>query len=266
MSKAFSLLLPEVQLMFHVKHGVEQPAAEEAGKTRGAEMFHVKHQENATLLLAGGRAPSPSWLRHVHAENDLDVYCADRGTDYALGAGLAPRLVVGDCDSSSPLSYDQAEALGAQLEVHPPAKDDTDLQLLLQKLPPAPLLASGIWGGRFDHLFSNVYSLLDFKNASGAQVVLADEQELLVLLTAGESVELQLVACTMVQALSLLPLTASTKVSCSGVRWPLEEAELSQQHPYAISNEALGTKVVCSCHEGVVGLYIHWQEEDYRKS
>ena len=35
----------------------------------------------------------------------MSVYCADKGVDYALAAGLSPSLVVGDCDSSSPAFY-----------------------------------------------------------------------------------------------------------------------------------------------------------------
>ena len=260
MIRGFSLLLPEAHLMFHVKHNGEQQDALPMEKANISEMFHVKHQQPSTLLLAGGRTPSSGWLKQVVAGNKLSVFCADRGVDYALGAGIVPQLVVGDCDSSSPYSYAQAEALGARLEVHPPAKDDTDLQLLLQKLPTAPLLASGIWGGRFDHLFSNVYSLLEYKKQRDVQVVLADEKELLVLVTGGESMELDLLAPHKMHALSLLPLSEATVVSCSGVRWSLEKAKLSQQRTYAISNEAVSDRVLCICHAGAVGVYVHWQD------
>ena len=169
-----------------------------------------------------------------------------------------PQLVVGDCDSSSPAFYEQAQALGAKLELHPPAKDDTDLQLLLKSLSPAPLVASGIWGGRFDHLFSNVYSLLQFKKQHDTQVLLADEHELMVLLCSEEEVTLQLEHAEKVQALSLIPLSATAVISLDGVRWPLAKAALKQQHPYAISNEVIAEFIQCLCHEGDVGLYIHW--------
>lgn len=260
MIQDFSLSLPNIKLMFHVKHkdqmrlGFLQESSELA-KT----MFHVKHQKEISLLLAGGRAPAKDWLRAVHLNNTLAVYCADKGVDYALGASLLPQLVVGDCDSGSPDFYDKAQSLGAKLELHPPAKDDTDLQLLLQKLPPAPLLASGIWGGRFDHLFSNVYSLLEFKQKHGTHVIMADEQEMMLLLTADEKVEINLEMPKKVHALSILPLSESAVVSCSGVRWSLLDAELTQRRPYAISNEALEKSISCTCHKGALGLYVHWQ-------
>ena len=163
MSSDFSVLLPNVSIVFHVKHGAAEMAATLAQPQQNSSVFHVKHEQQAILLLAGGREPACEWLKRVAQANALAVYCADKGVNCALVAQLAPQLVVGDCDSSSPAFYEQAQALGAKLELHPPAKGDTDLQLLLKSLSPAPLVASGIWGGRFDHLFSNVYSLLQFK-------------------------------------------------------------------------------------------------------
>ena len=104
-----------------------------------------------------------------------------------------------------------------------------------------------------------MYSLLAHKEKQGSQVVLADDKELLVLLTAAESVEVSLTSISSVQAISLLPLAASSTVSVAGVRWPLQEAELTQQRPYAISNEPLESKLTCTCHGGKIGLYFHWQ-------
>ena len=268
MSRAITLTLPEVQLMFHVKHQPEQ-------ESQSNIMFHVKHDEKestapaefcnanqsttaqTTLLVAGGRAPAKTWLQSLG--KDFPVYCADKGASYALEAGLSPALVVGDGDSAAHAIYERAHKLGAKLDIHPPAKDDTDLQLLLEQLPQGNLIATGIWGGRFDHLYSNVYSLLAHKEKQGSQVVLADDKELLVLLTAAESVEVSLTSLSSVQAISLLPLAASSTVSIAGVRWPLQEAELTQQRPYAISNEPLGSKLTCTCHSGKIGLYFHWQ-------
>lgn len=59
----------------------------------------------------------------------------------------------------------------------------------------------------------------------------------MLLLTEGESVELKLQAAE--EAVSLLPLSESTVVDFTGVRWPLQQATLCQLYPYAISNEVL---------------------------
>ena len=259
MSNEFALVFPDARIMFHVKRQADEQEGCGQAQQQGTTMFHMKHQPQYSLLLAGGRKPDKIWLQKLAQANNFTVYCADKGVDYALAAQLVPKLVVGDCDSSSPTLYAKAQELGATLELHPPAKDDTDLQLLLAKLPEQDLIATGIWGGRFDHLFSNVYSLLAFKEQRHCQVILADAEELMLLLTSEDVVEVELADVANVQALSLLPLAQNSMVSIEGVRWPLEKAVLNQERPYAISNEIIKKQIKCTCHLGKVGLYIHWQ-------
>lgn len=231
--------LPECGVTFHVKHGGE-----------AAPGFNV--------AVAGGRAPDQGWLRELARQKK--IYCADRGTQYCLEAGLSPALVVGDCDSADKEIYAKAGSLGAQIFVHPTAKDDTDLQLLLESLPQGDVVATGIFGGRFDHLFSNVYSMLAFKKRRACRVLLADEREFLLLLGGGENVEIYLKNKEAVGAISLLPLSASCRVDIGGVRWPLADALLTQARPYAISNEPQNEKFTCGCLSGSVGLYIKWRD------
>lgn len=228
----------------------------------GAQLlFHVKHcPGNTNLVIAGGRSPATAWLASLR--DYASVHCADKGAQYALAAGLVPTCVFGDEDSATQGTFAQAASLGAQVARFPAYKDDTDLQLLLANLPKENVLATGIWGGRFDHLFSNVYSLLAHKRKQDVQVVLADERELLVLLTADEAVEISFDAPSAVEAISLLPLDATNNLSITGVEWELEKAELMQARPYAISNVLAQGNTSCCCkvHAGAVGLYISWKK------
>ena len=201
---------------------------------------------------AGGRKPDLNWFKNAVAGKK--VYCADKGIEICLDAGMKPGLLCGDADSAGKDYLQLAQQQNIKTVQFNPAKDDTDLQLLLTMLPQkAPLLITGIWGGRFDHLYSNVFSLLAYKQKSGVPVIMADEAEVMVLLTSGESLEF-----TPQQdftALSLLPLTDS-KVSISGVRWPLEKAPLLQNNPYAVSNEITADVVKVKCHGGWTGFYL----------
>ena len=102
-------------------------------------MFHVKHHAAALypadtlLVVAGGRGPKTDWLHSV--SSGKKIYCADRGAEYCLAAGCVPAELFGDCDSSSQAVYRQARAAGTAVHSFNPAKDDTDLQLLLHNLP-----------------------------------------------------------------------------------------------------------------------------------
>ena len=245
-TKIFSLPELELQAMFHVKHSLQ---AEENASDVSRETSLVSP---TLIVVAGGRAPQAEWLKAVSKENA--VYAADRGAACCLAAGIIPKVLYGDCDSTTEAVYEAALRSGTQVMRFNPAKDDTDLQLLLKNLPAGDIVATGIWGGRFDHLYSNVYTLLGMKQQRNCQVVLADEQELMLLLTAGEAVELRLQA--QAEAISLLPLSAAACVDFTGVRWPLKKATLKQLYPYAISNEAASEKIYCGCYDGALGLYI----------
>lgn len=222
-------------------------------------MFHVKHEgsKKTNVVVAGGREPSKSWLRVVASQRE--IYCADRGAEYCLRAGRRPDVLVGDCDSANAATYLKANDLGTTIFFHPKRKDDTDLQLLLKQIQEGDVIATGVFGGRYDHLFSNIYSLLDFKKQRGCRVVLADDKEFLLPLQADEKVEIYLNNKERVLGVSLLPLSAQCRVNIDGVRWPLKQAELTQTRPYAISNEPLYDKFTCSCEAGDVGLYISWR-------
>lgn len=222
-------------------------------------VFHVKHEgsKKVNVVVAGGRAPAKGWLRAISSQRE--IYCADRGAEYCLSAGHPPTVLVGDGDSADEAAYSKARKLRTRVFLHPQDKEDTDLQLTLKKIKEGDVLATGVFGGRLDHLFSNIYSLLAFKKKRDCRVALADGKEYLVLLGADEKVEIYLEDKEKKPPfVSLLPLSAKCRVNIRGVRWPLNDALLTQARPYAISNEPLSKNFICSCTSGDVGLYISW--------
>lgn len=216
-----------------------------------------KKADSMLVLMAGGRGPDPEWLKKAAA--DFPLYAADRGSDYCLRAGLWPVFACGDRDSGHAASWEQMKQRGCRIKTFLVNKDDTDLSLLLRELPDrACLLASGVWGGRADHLFANMLTLLNYQKERGGLVVMADDREILVFLEKGERAEWE--ADKTPKAVSLLPFSPEAKVSISGVRWPLEHAILKQQNPYAISNRMADRILGASCEEGTVGLYMTYME------
>lgn len=217
----------------------------------------ASEQQETCFVTAGGRRPDLTWLQKAAA--GYNVYCADAGGAYCLEAGIVPQRLYGDGDSAGAEVYKKLAAQGTKIFQYPPAKDDTDLQLVLQQCTGCNLIVSGIWGGRFDHLYSNVFSLLGYKAKHGCQVIMADEQEVMLLLQASESVHVSIDKLQNVKAVSLLPLSNEVQVNIAGVRWPLQEAQLQLLYPYAISNEPLGD-FACDCLAGAVGLYLCFTE------
>ena len=142
------------------------------------EIKTSRQGSSTALLLAGGRKPASEWLVQIAASKD--IYCADKGIECCCENNLKPVWLCGDADSAAKDCWEKAQLSGVKILLHDPLKDDTDLQLLLAAMPEAVnIVASGIWGGRFDHLYSNVFSLLNYKIQRDVQVVMADEQEIL---------------------------------------------------------------------------------------
>ena len=113
------------------------------------------------VVVAGGRRPDPQWLRKAAAA--FPVAAADRGANHCKAAGVVPGFLYGDRDSTAPGAWEEFVRKGARAKTYPVNKDDTDLSLVLQDLPgDRTVLATGIWGGRADHLFGNLYTLLAY--------------------------------------------------------------------------------------------------------
>ena len=209
------------------------------------------------LLVSGGRAPEQSWLRESAVGRT--VCCVDHGADACRAANLPPSFFVGDGDSVTEDTQRWLRSIGAECRRFPPEKDETDTQLALAFLAERKasfIVLSGGFGGRFDHLFSLLYSFIGSKLYG----CMADEHEFLFLLRDGESVEIE--TDIVPQSVSLLPLSPQcVGVSLNGVHWPLSEAVLRQEHPYAVSNRmASGRRIAVTNGKGNLGIYLCWKE------
>lgn len=201
------------------------------------------------LLVLGGRAPSPAWLRAV--ADGKEVWAVDRGAEACRAAGILPFRAVGDFDSAGADVRQWLVENGVPLDAHPADKDLTDFQLALDA---GDLLVTGCWGGRFDHAFANIFSSLWGAERGARVLAFADATEVLFPLHAPEFLELTF--GTPPEAVSLLPLSGTCGgVDIRGVKWGLDQALLSQSLPYAISNIPTGV-VRVALSEGVLGVYV----------
>ena len=221
--------------------------------------------QEIAFSVCGGRKPAVGWLK-LTAEKlpgTPEFFAADKGIDYYHAANILPDKVVGDGDSADLLLWQQAVKSG-KAEVFPVDKDKTDLQLLLEKLPPEKLwIISGIYGGRLDHLLSAFVTLGNAALQQNRTIVLADEREISVFVPAGVKIEFYPPADETPVAVSLLAFTEKSRVSVKGTKWQLEDMVLSRDNPYAISNEMSEAEqmkelphISFSCQEGMTVFYV----------
>jgi thiamine pyrophosphokinase len=103
------------------------------------------------IVLASGAAA-------VEIPEGAYVIAADGGAD----AGVPVDLAVGDFDSIQPATLDTL----TNVEVYPPDKDATDLELAMEaalRVGATQLLVVGSDGGRLDHLFGSLVLLASDK-------------------------------------------------------------------------------------------------------
>ena len=220
-----------------------------------ADLVFGEEADIRHVLVLGGRAPEPSWLRRV-AESK-EVWAVDSGVDACMAAEVIPDHVLGDFDSIGDEARRWIAGLNPDVSVYPEDKDYTDFQLCLQRVEGA-LLVTGCWGGRFDHTFSNVFSALQNREWNADIRLFADENEILVPMTGNSTLSI-LPGGKPPFAVSLLPLTAVCEgVSIAGVKWPLNNVLLEQKKPYAVSNVFEEREVFVSQKAGTLGVYLAW--------
>ncbi|HSP04899.1 MAG TPA: thiamine diphosphokinase [Acidimicrobiales bacterium] len=205
------------------------------------------------VVVAGGEPVAPGLVAAV--PGTARIVAADAGVDLARSLGWEVHVAVGDFDSVSAEGRSALADEGADVRVHPMAKDATDLELALEVAAelaparPAPghrVLVIGLEGGRPDHALANLllaaaepFAALDIELvlAQGRAWVVRDH--LTGSLPAGGLV-------------SLVPVHGPATVSVSGVRWPLDRAALAAGTTRGVSNEAVGGPFELRVHAGAV--------------
>ena len=194
------------------------------------------------VLLDGELTPTPRLSELVKGTR---VIAADGGMRHAAALGVEPELWIGDFDSS-----DKA-LMAAWPDVprheHPPAKDMTDGHLAVEhalRQGARRVLLVAALGGRSDHALTHLTQLIDLAGRGVTAMATSGSEEAWPLL-AGES-RISLPAGTQ---FSLIGLTPLKKVSMSGARWSLDDADLPLGSSRPLSNVAHG-EVRISIGEG----------------
>ena len=171
------------------------------------------------------------------------ILCADAGYAYAKAENIRPDLVIGDFDSMSRSFLDCAF-----IEL-PREKDDTDTMACLkygieqgfQKF----MIVGGI-GGRLDQTLANV-QVLAYACGLGKSAAMTNGQNDVMMI---QNSSLRIPA-RKGYYLSLLAYTDVCRdVSVSGVKYPLQNARLTQEFPIGVSNEFCSNAAEISVREG----------------
>ena len=179
------------------------------------------------------------------------VIAADGGYASLRARGVAPDLVVGDFDSLGSVP-DHPNTVRLPRE-----KDDTDtchaMNLALDRGYTRFLLLGGV-GGRLDHTVANL-QLLAGLAARGARGILAGDGQAATVIANGSFDFPKSMSgyCSV-----FCQGAAASGVRLEGLKYPLEDAQLTASVPLGVSNEFLGVPARVSVREGA--LLLVWED------
>ena len=172
------------------------------------------------------------------------IIAADGGLSYLRQQGLAPDFVVGDFDSFEGEIPEGAKIL-------PSKKDITDVwaavELGMEKGFGTFVIYGGT-GGRPDHTFANI-QMLSYIACTGMQGFIIDEKNIFTvirndIITFGSS------SAGFMSVFSLSDV--SKGVTEKGLKYTLENAELTNTFPLGVSNEFIGKDASVRVDDGIL--------------
>src|SRR5690349_4273907 len=205
------------------------------------------------IIFANGELPN---LENAHAllQRGDYIICADGGTRHALALNITPDLVIGDMDSIEKGELHKLQESEVSIELFPHDKNETDLELAIQRaveMMPAQIIIVAGLGGRLDQTIANItlltdirLSTLDIRLDDGVEETFFCREQVQVHGKSGDIV-------------SLIPWGgAVSEVQTTSLRWPLHRETLYPDKTRGISNEMLGESATISIGSGSL-LVVH---------
>ena len=186
------------------------------------------------VVIGGAEIRDYERMREYLRPDDFCVYC-DCGLKHQDGLKRKPDLVIGDFDS-----HTKPQDLSSVI-VLPVVKDDTDTIFAVKegmRRGYEEFLLLGATGGRQDHNLGNIYALLMLtKNGKSAMIV--DDYSEISVISAGHEHRVK----WGYRFFSLLNISGTARgITITGAKYPLDDAEITPEYQYGISNEVLSPK------------------------
>jgi thiamine pyrophosphokinase len=189
------------------------------------------------IIFANGDLPNLNKTRELLRFDDF-IICADGGTRHALALDLTPSLVIGDMDSIQQDQWQALEKAGVPIELFPRDKNETDLELAINRAieyEPQQIVIVAALGGRLDQTLGNIALLtslqlvtFDVRLDDGVEEMFFCRNQVRVDGRSGDIV-------------SLIPWGNPVHgVQTQGLKWPLNNETLHPDKTRGISNEMLG--------------------------
>ena len=186
------------------------------------------------VIVGGADIGNYEYIRNILKVDDFVVFC-DSGLKHMEPLQVCPGLIVGDFDSHENPQMD------TETIVLPCEKDDTDTMYAVKegvKRGYEDFLLIGVVGGRLDHTLGNVYALLYLDSLGKKGCIIDDCSDMEIV-----SAEPKYIG-NEYAFFSLLNISGCAKgITITNAKYLLQDAEISCEYQYGISNEVLPGKI-----------------------
>lgn len=185
------------------------------------------------VIIGGAPIQDYQWIRQHLLPDDFYIFC-DGGLKHRQSLQVTPDLLVGDFDS-----WDNPKT-ETETIVLPRKKDDTDTFFGVKegvKRGFEDFLLIGVIGGRFDHSLGNISALLYLTGLGKKALIIDDYSSIEVVSSQPVFIEQN------IQYFSVLNIDGKAKgITIKNAQYPLENAEITWDYQYGISNQVLPGK------------------------
>ncbi|HGA0079634.1 TPA: thiamine diphosphokinase [Streptococcus agalactiae] len=187
----------------------------------------------------------------TYFEYDFDYFVGiDRGSLFLLKNGLSLDMAVGDFDSITEDELLYIKHYCSNIVSASAEKNDTDTELALKTIfkefPEAQVTVFGAFGGRIDHMMSNIFLPSDIDlEPFMSQIRLKDEQNIVTYLPSGKN---QVSRIEGMSYVSFMPESEST-LQISGAKYELNKSNYFKKKMYS-SNEFMTSPIEVELKDG----------------
>lgn len=189
------------------------------------------------IVLANGQAPSKTVFKYLANAGYDYLICADGGANSAYKLGIIPDVIVGDFDS---INHDVLKLFKSKSEIVKIVRqNDTDVEKCLKyciKKKIKEVILTGATGDRLDHSFCNLGIVLKYFHKIKIKII----HQKSVLSAQSGLVEFDTVKG---ETISLYGISDKTRITSSGLKFPLKKTALPFGKRESTSNSASGNKV-----------------------
>lgn len=196
------------------------------------------------VILANGQVPAKKEFAYFAKAGYDNLICADGGANSAFKLGLIPDIIIGDFDSVNKEILEFYKPYSKIINIK--RQNDTDVEKCLKfciKHKIDEVILTGGTGDRLDHSFCNLGIVLKFYNDLKIKII----HQKSILSAHSGFVELETVKG---EIISLYGFDSKTKITSSGLKYPLNGVPLPFGVKESTSNIAKGKKVVLNVRGG----------------